>query len=349
LDEAGVNLTSDFVAHLAKKFGNRIKIHNQTASMDNFNQAWNFSIDDWHKCITLRNCDSQLYINLTEALLSEVDLPDMEFVVRAGDNTVGPLGALYSEGIVGEDLLLPGREFADGQRNGTTKSIRKGHQNCSVVHKGAVFRGQPSGTDFGDQNDSLPLVDSLGLPSPRYEAVLLSKRRPDLLDAGFYRGVPDENILPNLAQQMRTGGLIKDSLNDEDQRCYEAIVVIDGASVADRLPNQLAYGIPLILVRNRQGRLGRRVNDEFYYPEMVDGVHYFSATPESLETVLEDVLALPAATRAEVGERGQQFVQDKLSDDRIRCYTYNLLTEYAARFHEQRDGHQGRVKWKPTK
>merc|ERR1712014_430838 len=89
--------------------------------------------------------------------------------------------------------------------------------------------------------------------------------------------------------------LFRPFLSDAEQRCYAAIVVVDGTSEPWRLPNQLGYGVPVVFLRNRVSSADNiypaPVVDEFFYPELRPGEDYIAADTNNLEAVLESLLA----------------------------------------------------------
>jgi len=71
--------------------------------------------------------------------------------------------------------------------------------------------------------------------------------------------------------------------------------------------------------------------DEFWYQELTPDVDYLLATSYNLETVLENLLRDPER-RTLIGQSGKKFVQEHLSLDRLKCYLYQLVTEYGRRY-----------------
>eukprot|EP00933_Yihiella_yeosuensis_P012859 TRINITY_DN12217_c0_g5_i1.p1 TRINITY_DN12217_c0_g5~~TRINITY_DN12217_c0_g5_i1.p1 ORF type:complete len:443 (-),score=69.54 TRINITY_DN12217_c0_g5_i1:243-1571(-) len=286
-----------------------------------------------------------------KALLEEVELPDMTIALNYLDNAddEGNLGILLSEGQADEDFLSIPRSLIDDQ--GTLgrevyESAKWGNLNCTELHSGAVFRGSASGVDWLKQPDELPLRDSKGDVATRYQVAELSLRRPDLLDAGFVEpdhhegltggGIADLFGLIPHKQDLHTKllkgrKLLRPFMNDTDQRCYDAIVVVDGNSLPDRLPYQLGYGIPVVFVRNKIGFMGKQVNEEFWYSELTPWVDFIPATVDDLESVLEKLMVMPRRQRELIGWNGRHFVITRLSEDRLMCYLYQLLEGYGSR------------------
>jgi len=269
--------------------------------------------------------------------------------VKYGDNAWGDPGVILAEGVPGRDILTLPRSMILGSstesgHSGRTGSSPAGVQNvdnppvCAGEHKNlAIFRGSTTGATEkphiwrGDA--SLPIRDINGDPTPRYEAALLSKRRPDLLDAGFTSCAGDLQPKGMWEDHLRKEGLWRNSTNYEEQSCYSVILVIDGNTVADRLPEQMTWGLPVVLIRKRDSNEpGARKNSEFWYPELISWKHYVLATTETLESVLETLLA-NADLRKHIGQTGQQFIKQRLSPDRLSCYSFKMLSLYGDRYH----------------
>jgi hypothetical protein len=108
-----------------------------------------------------------LYVAQVQALLDEVDLPDMDFKFSKDDHSPVPMGSVgifRTEGQIGEDLLLIPRSVLKLDFTAKTAPM------CAQHYQKAVFRGSLDG----------PKQDNA-----RYFAANFSKVHPDLLDAGF--------------------------------------------------------------------------------------------------------------------------------------------------------------------
>jgi hypothetical protein len=132
----------------------------------------------------------------------------------------------------------------------------------------------------------------------------LAQRRPDLIDAGS----GDD-----------------DWLTDEQQMRFQAIIAPDGNSIPDRLSRQLAYGVPVVFVHPLESL------NEFWYSELVPWVHYVPSSGQDLEMTLDSLRENPALAQ-QIGLNGKRFVEERLTEHRVRCYLYTFLQEYAARF-----------------
>lgn len=175
---------------------------------------------------------------------------------------------------------------------------------------------------------------------PRFRVASLSKRRPDLLDAGFNKvfGIGDAKEDTTKMQRWLEGeGLWKGTLSDDEQRCYAAVAVVDGYTVPDRLAKQLAYGIPVVFVRAPRPfhRWNPSPTKEFWYDELQNGTDYLTATLDTLEGVLEKLLAAPEATRDMLGRNSLRYVQQHLTEQRVVCYLTQALQMYAERYTRQ--------------
>jgi len=129
----------------------------------------------------------------------------------------------------------------------------------------------------------------------------LAQRRPHLIDAGTI------------------------FLTDEQQMRFEVVICPDGHSLPDRLARQMAYGKAIVLIHPLES-----VN-EYWYPELQPWVHYVPSSGADLEKTLDTLSKQPFLAR-QIGARGKQFVEERFTERRIRCYMYRLLEEYAARY-----------------
>lgn len=114
-------------------------------------------------------------------------------------------------------------------------------------------------------------------------------------------------------------------MTDDQQTCYAAIIVPYGNSVADRLPRQLALGVPVIMMRDRTDV------DEFWYEEIINGTQWIEATPETLEVILERLLK-DEERQKRLGAEARRFVEERFSERRLKCYVYRLLSGYAQEY-----------------
>jgi hypothetical protein len=270
------------------------------------------------------------YASLLQDILNEVDLPDMEFAMSIMDRSAGPSFVFKTEGTPGKDLLLVPRSLADWGHLPQRLAAESMQKPCVHKKQTAIFRGATTGgkhrwnANVSEQH----LLDFNGEPLPRYQVVALSRSRPDLLDAGFTRVVQAD--MPQLfLESLKAQGMMRDVLSDDEQRCHAAVVVVDGNSLPDRLPRQLAYGVPVVFLHEQ---IRHQQFDEFWYNELRPGVDYVRATPDTLSAVLEKLRARPDVARC-IGQNGRRFVMKHLSESRLKCYSHRLLSEYAKRYH----------------
>ena len=89
-------------------------------------------------------------------------------------------------------------------------------------------------------------------------------------------------LLPRLQQSRKAVGY------GSRQRCYAAVVVVDGYTVPDRLAKQFAYGIPVVFVRATHPfhTWNPSPTAEFWYNELQEGTDYVAATQDTVEAVL---------------------------------------------------------------
>lgn len=255
-------------------------------------------------------------------LLTEADLPDMMFAVQPGDGAgIGTLatgsGLMRTEGKRDKDLMWLPRSLMDwGKEARAGLDLPRCKQSKQI--DAAVFRGSPTGgCHTWDVQRGVLMAD--GTVMPRYSVVKLSKDRPKLLNAKFSSAPPD--CYPNNLKQLHM--VDEKRMGDAAQSCYAAIIVPYGNSVADRLARQLSLGVPIIMMR------GRDDVDEFWYDEVSNKTQWFETTLEHLESLLRYIMSPKRRdARAQVGINGRLFVQERLSEKRLKCYIYTLLLEY---------------------
>lgn len=291
---------------------------------------------------------AQQYQSMLQELLDEVRLPHMKFVLSLMDGAPGGQWVFRNEGFLGRELMILPRALLDWGADvadmvETTETVP-----CETISRKGVFRGATTGSGtegwIWDGSRPLPLRDPSGWVPPRYVAAELAKDHPDILDAGFTSVVGAGEHSEDLQEKMADANLIKDELDDDQQRCYAAVVVIDGNAQADRLPRQMAYGTATIVVHNSTRRwpdmysklthtkyLPNIGNDEFWYGEPENGKHWLIVDVEHLEYTLRRVLA-NEKLRTELGRNSLAYVKERLTESRLKCYMYTLMSEYAKRY-----------------
>jgi hypothetical protein len=271
---------------------------------------------------------------LLNDLLREVELPDMEFAVSMldGSPTRDPqVGVLKAEGIVGQDLLMIPRSMLFDWGEQVRKLAAAYKQTpCKHRKKMAVWRGATTGGANKFLNATggkdFKLSGFSGGTLPRFQLVEFSRKHPELLDAAFTQAVQVDRA-EDFENYMTEHGFMKRRLDDDAQRCYSAAVVIDGNTGADRLPRQLAYGIPIVIIHNKTLTSG----DVYWYDELRAGVDYVPATQETLQQTLEKLLNDENLQKC-IGENGRHYVETALTEGRMKCYMHTLLQEYAKRY-----------------
>lgn len=289
------------------------------------------------------------YQQLLNVILSEVKTHDMKLLISLSDTGYTGPGKEYvlsNDGNPGSDLLfLPRSLFHHGL--GSLKQIAA-LPNCTYSTGKAVFRGSTTGSAWVyNASRPLPLRDSTGAVGLRYKVANLSRYRPDLLDAGFTKVIDEDHLPPDRGHRLsfemalKQEGLMKGRLTDYQQKCSSAVVVVDGHAQADRLPRQMTYGNPVIIIHEHKKRIpswqkaaspnAERWQDEFWYGEPRHGLEWLWIGIDELEKTLETLLSDPARM-AMLGRNARAFVQERLSERRLKCYMYALLTEYGKRY-----------------
>ena len=174
----------------------------------------------------------------------------------------------------------------------------------------AVWRGSTTGDAYTERN---------WREMPRSKAVLLSRKRPDLLDAGFthLRAQADDAAVRDMQQaNMSMGYLDYDQIFE-----YQALLSIDGNSVADRLP---ALMVGSAVIKQDSDRI------EFWYHDLKPFVHYIPVKHDmsNLEEVLD--LALKNVTLImQIARNSRELVLERLHPHCILCYWIQLLHMYS--------------------
>jgi protein glucosyltransferase len=174
----------------------------------------------------------------------------------------------------------------------------------------AVWRGSTTGDAYTVKN---------WRQLPRSKAVLLSRKRPDLLDAGFtnLHAQADDTAVRAMEQANMSAG----RLDYRQLFQYRALLSIDGNSVADRLPALLAGGA---VMKQDSERI------EFWYHDLVPFVHYIPVKHDmsNLEELLD--FALQNTTLLmEIARNGRDMVLRRLHRHCILCYWIQLLHMYS--------------------
>jgi hypothetical protein len=276
---------------------------------------------------------------LLNDLLREVELPDMEFAVSMLDGSpdtndldgTREVGVFKAEGAVGDDLLMIPRSLIfDWGDQARKLAVAYKQKPCEQQKKTAVWRGATTGGGNTWRNatgaKNFKLYGYGGGTLPRWQLVDFSRKHPELLDAAFTRVVQIDRP-QDFISYLTKHGMMKEKLDDDAQRCYAAVVVVDGNTGADRLPRQLAYGIPAVLLHNETLSHG----NEFWYGELRPGIDYVSATQETLQSTLTKLLG-DASLQKCIGENGRRFVEASLSEGLLKCYMHKLLQEYGKRY-----------------
>jgi hypothetical protein len=103
---------------------------------------------------------------------------------------------------------------------------------------------------------------------------------------------------------------------------FKAIVVIDGNSLADRFPLQLASNS--VIFKQESSHI------EFWYHDAIPGKHYISIKRDlsDLEEKLEVVLSNDTLMQ-EIVQAANQFALRRLNPDITKCYWAQLLSKYS--------------------
>ena len=290
-------------------------------------------------CVRITVVDGLLYVsNLAEvadrpralavvremlAVLDFAKVPDLDFIFHFGDGVpdAWPLEKphvqypMYAPVFVHEmwhgagAILAPPRSHTEG--NLMAMSPESVRALWTSKRAKAVWRGSTTGAVYTKDNWQVP---------PRSKAVLLSRKRPDLLDAGFNN--LNAQAEGPAADLMEKAGMGANRMQYDELFRHQIVLSIDGNTVADRLPTLLAGASAVV----KQG--SERI--EFWYHDLVPFVHYIPAHADlsDLEHVLDE--ALRNSTRLQqIGQNGRALVLDRLHPHSILCYWMQLLHTYS--------------------
>jgi hypothetical protein len=103
---------------------------------------------------------------------------------------------------------------------------------------------------------------------------------------------------------------------------FKAIIVVDGNSLADRLPLQLASNS--VIFKQDSPHI------EFWYHDAIPGKHYISFQRDlsDLEEKLEEVLRNDTLMQ-EIVLAANEFALRRLNPDTTKCYWAQLLDKYS--------------------
>jgi hypothetical protein len=259
-----------------------------------------------------------LYKPVFQEVASRTDLPDMDVILSLLDEAPGGAGVLKVEGTIGEDFLAVPRSVGDFDIPSWASYYNEQKQKCKNRTNKFVFRGGITGAVY-----SYADVRSGNVSTLRYKVI--SQTRSDIIDAGFTNvDAQQTDNVEGVTKILQERGLMKNWLTDEEQLCYAGVLVIDGNSLPDRFPNQLAYGIPNVFLHTTDA-------DEYWYHDLRPGIDYVAATPETLVSQVE-ALVRNETLAATIGRNGQMFVINNLNQERLICYMQQALEEYAKVF-----------------
>ena len=220
-----------------------------------------------------------------------------------------------------DNILAPPRALAalpDGarwlSRSDTHPSLWAAKRRNMVVWRGAA-------TSRG------PLLDTDGKPhSARAKAVALSAARPDLLDARFSGRNDDLQLSPAERASVRQrswGANASGFLSWTQLQNYRAMLVLDGNTLADRLPFAL-FTLTAVLKQESPLR-------EAWYAHLKPYVHYIPVRHDLADLETQIVWALSNATRLHaIAHNGAALATRWLSRRAQLCHWSSLLRELSA-------------------
>ncbi|PHJ14965.1 protein disulfide-isomerase domain-containing [Cystoisospora suis] len=250
-------------------------------------------------------------------LANAVQLPDVEFFLNIGDWPVETRkpeqGAIpvfsWSGSTDTSDIVLPQWDVAKTSTLGFSKSsspdLLSIQEDTSAPLSGriqkAIFRGRDSN-----------LI--------RVKLALLAKEHPDLLDVAITSWENDAHA----DAEKKLGGGSKSRVPLERFRDYKYQLLVDGSVAAYRTPYLFMSGS--VLLKHDSPYY------EWFYADIEPMVHYipFKSDLSDIIDRLKWAEAHPDEAQA-IADRAQTYARENLTPDRIFCYYYRALAQYASR------------------
>jgi hypothetical protein len=190
----------------------------------------------------------------------------------------------------------------------------------------AVWRGSTTGAFYTTKNSkSLDHAAQHWRDVARSKAALLSRARPDLLDAGFtnLHAQAEDAAVEEMAAENLTAG----RLQYRELFGHKILLNLDGNSVADRLPALMVGGSAVVKQESR--------DIEFWYQDMKPFEHYLPVRNDlsDLQDVLEVGLKNDTLLQL-LAQNSRNLVLDRLSPHSMMCYWIRLLRMYSAFTHK---------------
>jgi len=171
------------------------------------------------------------------------------------------------------------------------------------------------------------------LQLPRVRVSFLSKKRPDILDAGFTKITKTYNV-----ENFTDYELMKPSMESEDFMKYRAIIDVDGNSWSSRLSSILAMNSVVIKVEP--------IWSQYFFDELQPWVHYvpsnFSNLVETLEYVLSDDNALKMQ---EIVKNAQTWAKTKVTRRQVALDMLWIIVAYVETLHASSSGSDWQKAW----
>ena len=252
-----------------------------------------------------------------------VNLPDFDLIFHIGDGVPDcwPLSrrdrneTMYVPVFVQDmwlgagAILAPPRSISEVDLAELSKLIYK--IAWAEKRPKAVWRGSTTGGFYTAQN---------WRSFPRSKAVLMSRKRNDVLDAGFTNLHAQADDIA--ASEMQTWNMSAGRLEYEELFKHQLLLSIDGNAVADRLPSLLVGGSAVI--KQDSDRI------EFWYSDLQPFRHFFPVLHDlsNLEQIIDVALANKTRIR-QMAQAARDVVLDRLHPHCIMCYWIQLLHMYS--------------------
>ncbi len=157
---------------------------------------------------------------------------------------------------------------------------------------------------------------------PRSQLVLLSKRKPELVDALFVHNEIFRKLPWHINEWFSKYQLVGPFVPPVEHLAYKYLVAIDGDAIADSLQWQLFSGCTIL--KNNSPQV------QWFYDELKPYVHYVPYNSNQVDFEQQVHWLLNNDQQAqEIAENAACFAHDHLLDEELFLYLHKLLSAYA--------------------
>jgi len=304
-----------------KPFGDKIT-SDQVSSALRIARVTKYQVID-HKLYRSSDCMFHFRCKGIEHFLLSLlpSLPDTEFVVNTRDwpqvsrHFSSPLPVFsFSKTAEYFDLMYPAWTFWEG---GPATSLHPRGLGRWDLHRNSITEAAEA-SPWTEKLDRAFFRGSR-TSSERDSLILLSRKRPDVVDAKYTKNQAWKSDKDTL------GEAPAEEVSLEDHCKYRYLFNYRGVAASFRFKH-------LFLCRSLVLHVGEEW-EEFFYPLLKPWVHYIPvdkySDQEDLLQLLEFVKHDQESSRR-IAQRGADFIMENLTLDTVRCYWRNLLLKYTS-------------------